>query len=122
MQITETDRASIRIAIERQLQAFRNDDAVGAFAFASPGIQQTFQNPENFMQMVKNYYQPVYRPRSVIFDDLAVVNGSLAQPVLLLGPDEIPVRALYLMEKQLDGTWRIHGCHLVPIENAFESE
>lgn len=115
MQITDSDRVAIRNAIERQLQAFQNDDAVSAFAFASPGIQQTFQNPDNFIEMVKNYYQPVYRPRSVVFDDLAIVNGNLAQPVLLHGPDEIPIRALYLMEQQPDGSWRIHGCHLVPI-------
>jgi ketosteroid isomerase-like protein len=120
MQITQSDRAAIRIAIECQLQAFQDDDAIGAFAFASPGIQQTFQTPEKFVQMVKTYYQTVYRPRSVVFDDLAIVNGSLAQPVLLLGVDEVPKRAIYLMEKQPDGAWKINACHLVPIENSLE--
>jgi Domain of unknown function (DUF4864) len=116
MQITESDRVVIRSVIESQLQAFQEDDAVSAFAFASPGIQETFQTPEKFLEMVKNYYKAVYRPRSVLFDDFAIVNGTLAQPVLLFGPDEVPVRALYLMEKQPDNTWKIHGCHLVPIE------
>jgi ketosteroid isomerase-like protein len=120
MQITESDRVAIRSVIERQLEAFQNEDAISAFAFASPGIQQTFQTPENFLEMVKNYYGAVYRPRSVVFDDLAIVNDTLAQPVLLLGPDAVPVRALYLMERQLDSTWRIHGCHLVPIDDNFE--
>lgn len=117
MSIKESDRAAIRFAIQSQLQAFQDDDAVNAFAFASPGIQETFRTPDRFMEMVKKYYQAVYRPRSVVFDDdLAAVNGSLAQPVLVLGPDDVPMRALYVMEQQPDGSWRINGCHLVPIE------
>jgi hypothetical protein len=38
MQITDSDRATIRSVVEKQLQAFQKDDAAGAFAFASPGI------------------------------------------------------------------------------------
>lgn len=116
MQITDSDRTAIRFVVERQLEAFQNDDAVAAFSFASPGIQQTFQNPQKFMQMVRSSYQAVYRPRSVLFENLAIVNGALAQAVLLLDPEGVPRRALYQMEKQLDGSWRINGCFLVPVE------
>jgi len=116
MQIIDSDRAAIRFIIERQLEAFQNDDADTAFSFASPGIQIAFQSPEIFMQMVKSSYQAVYRPRSVLFENLAIVNGALAQSVLLLDPEGNPRRALYQMEKQLDGSWRINGCFLVPIE------
>ncbi|WP_206602953.1 DUF4864 domain-containing protein [Leptolyngbya ohadii] len=71
--MNSTDRAAIRAMIERQLQAFQQDDAAGAFAFASPGIQAQCGTPENFMRMVQRGYAPVYRPRSVEFtrfDDL----------------------------------------------------
>jgi ketosteroid isomerase-like protein len=117
MQITDTDRAAIRSVIERQLIAFQKDDAVGAFAFASPGIKAQFKTPENFMRMIKTAYQPVYRPRSVLFEELTTVEGLPAQPVLLLGQDGVPVRAIYLMEKQPNGSWRINGCYLVPVES-----
>ncbi|HEY9905388.1 MAG TPA: DUF4864 domain-containing protein [Candidatus Sericytochromatia bacterium] len=113
MEVTETDRSAIRSVIERQLQAFQNDDAIGAFAFASPGIQMQFVSPENFMHMVKTAYLAVYRPRSVLFEDLALMGGVLTQPVLLLDPEGTLMRALYLMEKQPDATWRIDGCYLV---------
>ncbi|MEG3844133.1 DUF4864 domain-containing protein [Microcoleus sp. herbarium14] len=115
MQITDRDRAFIRSAVEQQLQAFQKDDAAKAFAFASPGIQQQFRTAENFMHMVKIAYQAVYRPRSVLFESLATVEGIPAQPVLLLDSEGIPVRAIYIMEKQFDNSWLINGCYLVPI-------
>jgi hypothetical protein len=116
MEVTDTDRTVIRSVIERQLQAFKNDDASGAFCFASPEIQAQFGTPENFMQMVTSNYQAVYRPRSVLFENMTTIQGSWTQPVLLLDPEGIPVRALYLMQKQPDGTWRINGCYLVTID------
>ncbi|NJM60909.1 MAG: DUF4864 domain-containing protein [Oscillatoriales cyanobacterium RU_3_3] len=115
MQITETDRTSIRSIVEQQLLAFQRDDAAAAFAFASPGIQQQFRKAESFMKMVKIAYQAVYRPRSVLFEDLANISGNPAQPVFLLDPKGIPSMAVYLMEKQPDRSWRINGCYLVPI-------
>lgn len=114
MEVTETDRIAIRSVIECQLQAFQNDDAAGAFAFASPGIQAQFGTPENFMCMVKTGYTAVYRPRSVLFEDLTTMRGALTQPVLLLDSDGMLVKALYLMEKQASATWRINGCYLIP--------
>jgi hypothetical protein len=68
--LTNADRAAIHTVIERQLEALRQDDAVGAFALASPEIQAKFETPERFMTMVQTWYQPVYRPRQVIFRDL----------------------------------------------------
>jgi len=67
------------------------------------------------MQMVKIAYQGVYRPRSVLFENLATVEGIPAQPVLLLDSEGIPIRAIYLMEKQFDNSWRINACYLVSL-------
>jgi Domain of unknown function (DUF4864) len=116
MEITDSDRIAIRFIIEQQLQAFQRDEAGEAFALASPEIQLQFQTPENFIKMVKTGYPPVYRPRSVLFEDITTIQGNITQLVLLLGPDGVPVRALYLMEKQPRGIWKINGCFLVPVE------
>ena len=115
MEITATDRAVIRSVIERQMVAFQENDAISAFAFASLGIQQQFGTPENFMHMVTTGYPAVYRPRSVLFEDIVTLSGAIAQPVLLLDSNGVPVKALYLME-QSDSTWRINGCYMVPIK------
>ena len=116
MEITNNDAITIRSLIEHQLTAFQKDDAQGAFAFASPGIQAQFGTPENFVQMVKISYPAVYRPRSVFFEKITTIEGNITQPVLLLAPDGVLLRALYLMEKQPDNAWRINGCFLMSIE------
>ena len=63
--------------------------------------------------MVRQGYQPVYRPRQVSFGELAAVDGIPVQHVHVIGPDGTPVTALYVMERQPDGAWRINGCYLV---------
>jgi hypothetical protein len=115
--ITEHDRTAIKATISDQLQAFASNNATLAFSFASPGIQLQFRTPENFMQMVQRAYHPVYQARSIIFEDLTTIDNHLAQPVLIMGHDGELTRALYLMQRQLDGQWRINGCLLLPIQN-----
>jgi hypothetical protein len=113
---TEVDAVAIRSVVEAQLQAFQQDDAEAAFEFASPGIQELFRTASNFMQMVRQSYQAIYRPRSVLFEALTLVQDLPTQPVLLLSPEGDPVRALYLMENRTTGMWRITGCYLLPVE------
>ncbi|MGJ3253602.1 MAG: DUF4864 domain-containing protein [Elainellaceae cyanobacterium] len=119
MELTDTDRTAIRAVIERQLQAFQADDANTAFSFASPGIpgiQSQFGSPEQFMEMVKSSYLPVYRPRSVMFEGIINIEGRLAQRVIVMGADGSLMSAYYMMEKQPDDGWRINGCILMPLE------
>ncbi|MBD2464411.1 DUF4864 domain-containing protein [Oscillatoria sp. FACHB-1407] len=119
MNLTDSDRQMIRSVITQQLEAFQQDDSVGAFACASPGIQTQFDNPEKFMAMVKLNYEAVYRPRSVLFETIAEVEGYPAQKVLLMTPNGTLLRAVYLMQQQPDDSWRIHGCLLMPMEESF---
>ncbi len=113
---SEVDAVAIRSVVEAQLQAFQRDDAEAAFEVASPGIQELFRTSSNFMQMVQQSYQAIYRPRSVLFEALTLVQDLPTQPVLLLSPEGDPVRALYLMENRTTGMWRITGCYLLPVE------
>ena len=115
---TAADKAAIIAIIELQIDAFRRDNGAEAFSYASPGIQARFGNAENFMASVIQAYQPHYRPRSVQFQDLITLRGQPTQRVLLVGPDGIPVIALYSMALQPDGSWRIDGCFLLEAESA----
>ncbi len=54
------------------------------------------------------------RPRQVEFRDIIDIDGTPTQKVFIIGPDGAPVMALYPMEQQADGTWKISGCYLVP--------
>jgi ketosteroid isomerase-like protein len=106
------DRAAIRAVIEQQLAAFQADDGAAAFDLAAPAIRRQFATADNFMRMVQQGYQPVYRPREVAFGELTATEEGIIQRVELVGPDGQPVTALYVMEKQPDGRWLINGCIL----------
>ena len=106
------DVQGIRRVIEQQIDAFQQDDGTRAFSFAAPAIRKIFPTAEIFMRMVRQGYQPVYRPRSYAFDELTRIDGRLVQPVRVVGPDGVPVTALYIMERQPDGGWKIGGCVL----------
>ena len=86
-------------------------------ALSSPEIQAKFETPERFLTMVRTSYQPVYRPRQVVFRDLTTLGGQPTQAVLLVGPDGVPVLALYPMQQQPDGSWKTAGCYLVPFKD-----
>ena len=111
-QTSEADQAAIRQVIQSQMAAFQKDDGPTAYGYASPTIQQKFGNADIFMQMVKTGYPAVYRPREVEFRQLKVENGKLLQEVLVVGPDGKPMLAIYEMQRQPDGSWRINGCWL----------
>jgi len=108
------DRREIRRVIADQISAFGRDDAERAFGHATEKIRGMFGTAERFVEMVRRGYEPVYRPREVEFLDVVLVHGRTTQVVYVVGPDGVPVQALYFMERDTDGTWRIDGCVLIP--------
>lgn len=114
--LSAADRASIQAVITRQIDAFRRDDAEAAFGFASPSIQDQFGTPGRFLDMVRRAYPAVHRPRLVEFTGLRLSDGAVVQQVELIGPDGASELALYTMERDPAGTWRISGCTLVESE------
>ncbi len=113
---TPADRAAIQSVITSQLDAFQNDDAGAAFEKASPMIQEMFGTAGNFLSMVQRGYPPVYRAQHSVFAGLADENGRIIQRVELVGPDGRAYLALYIMELQPDGSWKINGCQLTESE------
>jgi hypothetical protein len=111
--ITATDLTEIRGVIHRQIDAFRRDDARGAFALVSPGVQQTFGTPERFLDTVRSAYRAVYRPSALSFLELVVMGGDVVQPVQVTDHTGVVWVAYYAMQRQKDGSWRTNGCHLV---------
>lgn len=110
--VSDADRSAIRDTIWSQVEAFRRDDGEAAFGYASPDIRRMFGTSDIFMDMVRQGYQPVYRPRVFDFREIVDLNGEVTQKVHVVGPDGRPVTALYPMTRLPDGTWRINGCYL----------
>ena len=73
-----------------------------------------FGTADTFMSMVRRDYPPVYRPSEVAFHDIVNWRGQPTQRVLLVGPAQEVVIALYQMQQQANGQWLINGCFLVP--------
>jgi hypothetical protein len=102
--------AAIRNAILGQLNAFKHDNAEKAFSYASEKIQRIFRTPQIFLQMVRKSYQAVYNPRSFKFRKTRRIEGQVIQPLSVVGPSGVKETALYVMEKQADGIWKIGAC------------
>jgi len=114
--ISETEKTEFQRIITAQISAFRADDGPTAYSFAAPVVRNIFPTPEIFMSMVKRGYPQVYRPQSFNFTEALIdPTGRPAQKMLVVGPDGKTYEALYSMEKQPDGTWRISGCTLLEI-------
>jgi hypothetical protein len=111
--VTSADVGEIRGVINRQIEAFRRDDARGAFALATPGVQQSFRTPEKFLDVVRMAYRAVYRPARVAFLDMLVLGDEVVQQVQITDRSGHVWVAYYAMQRQPDGSWRTNGCHLV---------
>ena len=105
---------AIKKVIGDQRAALKAGDAAKAFAQASPGIRAQFGTPENFIEMVRAAYDALIAARYTEFLEGAVIEGSVIQPLRLIAPDNSVQVALYTMEKQKDGRWKIAGCVLAP--------
>ena len=104
---------AIRATVQRQLDAFDRDDAAAAFAQASRAARDRFGTAERFMAMVRQQYQAVYRRRSVIFSEVERIDGVTIQSVRVTDADDRVWVAVYQMQQESDGQWRILGCQLL---------
>jgi hypothetical protein len=116
--VSSADAAAIKSIVAGQIEAFRHDDGNAAYGYASPAIRDLFPTPDIFMDMVRKGYPPVYRPQSVVFGAIANSPTGLEQKVFLTGPDGKSYVAIYNVQRQPDGSWKINGCVLVEDKGA----
>ena len=115
MYISESDKAMIRQLIEKQLQAFQQQDEVTAFSLTSPTIQQKFDR-QGFMSIVKGKYGAMIQPRSIMFRGFTLVNNFPALVSTVMDRDGDLVQGIFIVQHQQDYSWRIHGYELIPID------
>jgi Domain of unknown function (DUF4864) len=112
--VTDAEAQEFERVITSQLNAFNADDGATAYGFAAPAIKQMFPSPEIFMSMVKKGYPPVYRRQSYSFGRIGnEMGGAPTQHVTIVDVSGKIWTALYAMERQPDGSWKIIGCQLV---------
>ncbi len=111
---TGAEWQAIREVIAAQRAAIIAGDADKAFGYASPGIQQQFGDAASFLAMVDAAYAALESARYVEFLEGAVIEGIVVQPLRLIDADNTVRVALYTMEKQAGGEWRISSCRIAP--------
>ena len=110
--VSRADAAEIRAVIYRQIDAFKRDDAEGAFALVSPSVRQAFGTPDKFLDVVRMAYRPVYRASTVVFLEMLTMGEDVVQPIQVTDRAGLVWVAYYAMQRQRDGSWRTNGCHL----------
>lgn len=109
----EAEIKSAQSTINSQLKAFLADDGSLAYSYAAPNVKRIFPSVEIFMGMVESGYQPVRRPRNYSFGKSEEMSAtSIVQQVMILGTDGKDYEAVYTLELQPDGVYRITGVSL----------
>jgi hypothetical protein len=103
-----------RDIIESQINAFLLDDVGSAYSFASPGIQNMYPDPNRFMEMVRSRYSAIYRPGHIEFGRSSVESDGamIIQEVLITSRDGRVWQAIYMLQRQQDGSYRISGVQM----------
>ena len=101
--------------IRAQEQAFARDDAAAAYSHAAPAIREIFPAPDIFMSMVQNGYPPVYRHKSFEFGESRSEGNWISQHVHIIDANGEAWEALYTLEQQADGSYKITGCSLLKL-------
>jgi hypothetical protein len=107
------DVAAAQGVIRSQEEAFSRDDAAAAYSYAAPAIKKLFPQAEIFLFMVQNSYAPVYRHKSFEFGEARTEGSWIAQRVHIIDPDGEAWEAMYTLEQQPDGSFKITGCSLL---------
>lgn len=107
------DESTARNVITEQLESFLARDFERAYSYASEDIKRIFPTLDRFMAMVENGYLPVLRPGNYVFGRTeTMTDGRIVQEVLIRGPDGTDWTAVYFMELQDDGSWKVDGVNL----------
>ena len=107
------DVANAQAAIRAQEQAFSRNDAAAAYSYASPAIKKLFPQADIFMSMVQNSYAPVWRHKSFEFGEARIEGKWVAQRVHIVDADGEAWEAMYTLEQDADGSFKITGCSLL---------
>jgi hypothetical protein len=112
--LSTAEWTAIKRIIGDQLAALRSGDAARAFSFASTGIRDQFDDAPTFLLMVQQRYGVLLRARYTEFLEGAVIDGHTIQPLRLVMSDDTVLVALYEMQRDEHGAWRIAGCIIAP--------
>jgi hypothetical protein len=108
--VSKADARQVRGVVEAQLAALARDDAERAFSYAAPGIRAQFETAQRFIAMVKRGYPMVVKPASVVFLLPTGDGDDVVQAVQMTDAAGAAWIAVYTLQRQPGGAWKISGC------------
>jgi len=109
-------RGALRDVITKQLAAFDHGDGTEAEKFASPALREKFPDPAGFLDMVKENYAPLVKPRSTHFEETSDSPHGPLQKMTVVASDGTVWTVVYAFER-VGGEWRISGCGMMKQES-----
>ena len=111
----EKEFSETQSIIESQIQAFLDENAELAYSYAAPLIKMKFNSPQEFMYMVRNYYEPVYNPKQFQFLDAKYFEGAIFHQLQVISQKNETFLATYSLIQD-EGKWKISGCAVYPMQ------
>ncbi len=115
MYITENDKITIRQLIEKQLQAFKQNDEETAFSLISLYFQKTISS-SNLITEMEHKYDAIVCHRSIMFQGFTLVNDYPALVSMIMDLTGKLVQGVFIVENQRGFGWRIRGYQLLPVD------
>jgi len=116
--ITPEIKSSTQNVIRDQIRAFQNGQHERAFSHAAESIRQIFKNTDQFINMVKGGYMPLYDPENYSFGRNLNVDGLVHQEVIATDQKGRQWQAVYTLKQNEDGSWKITGVKMEPYQGA----
>jgi hypothetical protein len=111
--ITSADAVAIHEVVQAQLTAFANDDAAAAFELTTEEKRVLIGSADNFLRLIREQYEPIYKPLAVIYFKPEVVHGVAVQMVRVTDASSRVWVAIFWMQQDGKSQWKIDGCHLL---------
>ena len=109
-------KTALQTAVSKQIEALGRGDGAAAEAFAAPAIRSQFPDPAKFLDMVKEHYAALIKPKSTTFTGVEPSPHGPLQKMTVVAADGTVWSAIYAFE-QVEGEWRITGCALEEDKN-----
>jgi len=108
--------AAAQAVISGQIAALLHNDAEKAYSFASPGIRSLYPSKDQFLDMVRKSYEPVYHAGNYAFGRSKLIGGGemVLQEVMISAREGKDWTAIYQMRLTDDGSYKVDGVRMIP--------
>ncbi|MBP1846180.1 hypothetical protein J2046_004454 [Rhizobium petrolearium] len=107
--------AEAQAVISGQIAALMRNDAERAYSFASPGIRSLYPDKNQFLDMVRKNYEPVYQAGNYAFGRSKLIGGGemVLQEVMIGAREGKDWTAIYQMRLMDDGSYKVDGVRMM---------